>query len=159
MTPERKQLAKEIRRRLRDLHPGAREYLKRILDRIEDPDPPEYKPAKRRRLRRKRTEFTQLMPAHLYLVDAISNFAFLPFGEEYNRDLAHDYLLQNYDSLFGPLRAPGMEVPSDQFRKSLMVIDLLDQVESRLITMMTVPVDRRNWYDRRKGAPRWSSGT
>ena len=49
---------------------------------------------------------------------------------DYDRSSDHDFLLENYDRLFGPLRWPkAKEVPADQFRKERMVSALLTRVE------------------------------
>jgi hypothetical protein len=74
----------------------------------------------------KRTSLMQLRYRHLEKIDRIAR------RPHFDRADMHDFLLENYDRLFGPLRRPKTkEVPSDQFRKSWMVGLLLDRVQAR----------------------------
>jgi hypothetical protein len=51
---------------------------------------------------------------------------------DYDRNALGEYFLANWYRLFGPLRkSKALEVPSDQFRKELMVSRLLDLIEGR----------------------------
>jgi hypothetical protein len=49
----------------------------------------------------------------------------------YDRTKTRDYFLENYDKLFGRLRPKAKEVPSDEFRKYLMVFQLLHLIDGR----------------------------
>jgi hypothetical protein len=54
------------------------------------------------------------------------------FRREYDRNALGEYFLANWYALFGALRkSKAREVPSDQFRKGLMVSRLLDLIEGR----------------------------
>jgi hypothetical protein len=54
------------------------------------------------------------------------------FRREYDRDALREYFLAHCNRLFGPSRkSKAHEVPSDQFRKELMVSRLLDLIEGR----------------------------
>jgi hypothetical protein len=73
-----------------------------------------------------RTSLTELRPRHLLMVEEYGHQL------EYDRDALRDYFLDNWYRLFGPLRkSKALEVPSDQFRKELMVSRLLDLIEMR----------------------------
>jgi hypothetical protein len=75
---------------------------------------------------RKRRSLMHLRPRHLVWVEELG------IREHYNRSDMHDFMLENYNTLFGPLRRPkSKEVPSDRFRKSWMIGNLLDLVEAR----------------------------
>jgi hypothetical protein len=98
------------------------EFLQRILNAPKpEREHPEMPP-----FTRKRESLMQLRPRHLEKVDRIARRAY------YDRADMHEFLLQNYDRLFGILRRPrSKEVPMDAFRKSWMVDRLLDLVEAR----------------------------
>jgi hypothetical protein len=67
---------------------------------------------------------TELRPRHLHMVEEYG------FRREYDRDALGEYFLVNWYRLFGALRrSKALEVPSDQFRKELMVSRLLDLIE------------------------------
>jgi hypothetical protein len=72
-----------------------------------------------------RESLTELRPRHLCMVEE--------HGCErhgYDRDALGDYFLANWYRLFGPLRrSKAVEVPSDQFRKEVMVSRLLNLIE------------------------------
>jgi hypothetical protein len=71
-----------------------------------------------------RKELTELRPRHLLMIEEYG------IAETYNRDELGRYLLGNWNRLFGTLRrSKAMEVPSDQFRKELMISRLLDLIE------------------------------
>jgi hypothetical protein len=73
-----------------------------------------------------RESLMQLRDGHLKWIDDLGH------REKYNRSNMHIYMMEHYDSTFGPLRRPKRNaVPSDQLRKSLMVSSLLDLVETR----------------------------
>jgi hypothetical protein len=73
----------------------------------------------------------QLRPRHLDKIEILAK------RRHYHRADQHDFMLQNYDRLFGPLRVPKIkEVPSDELRKSLMLSALLDRVEARREEML-----------------------
>jgi hypothetical protein len=75
---------------------------------------------------KRRESLMQLRLRHLEKVDRVAKRA------NYNRADMHELLLTNYDRLFGPLRRPKTkEVPSDAFRKSWMIGNLLDIIEAR----------------------------
>jgi hypothetical protein len=75
---------------------------------------------------RKRESLMQLRPRHLVWVEELG------IREHYDRAGMHEYMCAHYDALFGPLRRPkSEEVPSDRFRKSWMIGNLLDLVEAR----------------------------
>jgi hypothetical protein len=96
------------------------EYL-RNMPRVQRP-PPEM-PS----FRRKREHFTQLRDRHLVWVEELG-FSKEPFDRSY----WHDYFMSNWNRLFPLLRRRKVdEVPSDQFRKSWMISELLDLVEMR----------------------------
>jgi hypothetical protein len=60
----------------------------------------------------KRTSLTELRYRHLEKIDRIARRA------DYDREEYQEYLVENYDRLFGALRgSKAKEVPSDQFRK------------------------------------------
>jgi hypothetical protein len=74
----------------------------------------------------KRTSLMELRPRHLVWVEEIG------VSEHYDRSEMHDYMMENYDRLFGPLRRPKSKaVPSDFLRKSWMISELLDLAETR----------------------------
>jgi hypothetical protein len=74
----------------------------------------------------KRTSLMALRPRHTEKVERIARRPFL------NRTVMHEFLLENYDRLFGPLRWPkAKQVPSDELRKSFMILSLLDLVQAR----------------------------
>jgi hypothetical protein len=67
-----------------------------------------------------------LRPRHLLWVEELG------VRDHYDRAGMHDHMCEHYDALFGPLRRPkSKEVPSDRFRKSWMIGNLLDLVEAR----------------------------
>jgi hypothetical protein len=103
-------------------HPCQIEFLDRVLNaRPQEKRIPEMPP-----FTRERESLMQLRPRHLIWVEEIG------ISETYDRGEMHDYMMENYDRLFGPLRRPkSREVPSDQFRKSVMISTLLDLAESR----------------------------
>ena len=73
-----------------------------------------------------RESFMQLRDRHLGWIDDLGH------REKYNRPNMHSYMLEHYDSMFGPLRRPKRNaVPSDDLRKSFIVSGLLDLVETR----------------------------
>jgi hypothetical protein len=74
----------------------------------------------------KRKEFTELRPRHLHMVE---EYGFKEHG--YDRAATRDYFLENYDKLFGRLRRKGQEVPNDEFRKYLIVFELLNLIDGR----------------------------
>jgi len=74
----------------------------------------------------KRTSLMALRHRHLEKVDRIARRA------NFDRAIMHEFLLENYDRLFGPLRWPkAKNVPSDKLRKSFMILSLLDLVQAR----------------------------
>jgi len=74
----------------------------------------------------KRTSLMQLRPRHLDKIEVLAK------RRHYNPADQHDFMLQNYDRLFGALRRPkAKQVPSDELRKSLMLFGLLDLVQAR----------------------------
>ena len=74
----------------------------------------------------KRASLMALRHSHLEKVDHIARRA------NFDRAIMHEFLLENYDRLFGPLRWPkAKQVPSDELRKSLMILNLLDLVQAR----------------------------
>jgi hypothetical protein len=74
----------------------------------------------------KRKEFTELRPKHLHMVE---EYGFEEHG--YDRSATREYFVENYDKLFGRLRRKGQEVPSDDFRKYLMVFELMLLIDGR----------------------------
>ncbi len=73
-----------------------------------------------------RESLTELRPRHLHMVEEFG------FRREYDRDALREYFTVNWYRLFGPLRkSKALEVPSDQFRKELMIHQLLDLIELR----------------------------
>jgi hypothetical protein len=73
-----------------------------------------------------REHFMQLRNKHLEWIDDLGH------REKYDRADLHDYMMAHYDSMFGPLRRPKRNaVPSDELRKSFIVSDLLDLVDTR----------------------------
>jgi hypothetical protein len=75
---------------------------------------------------RKRKSLTELRHRHLEKIDRIARRA------DYDRADYQEYLVENYDRLFGALRgSKAKEVPADQFRKWWMVGLLLDRVDAR----------------------------
>ena len=73
-----------------------------------------------------RTSLMQLRDRHLEWIDDLGH------REKYNRSNMHGYMMEHYDSMFGPLRRPKRNaVSSDELRKSFVVSDLLDLVETR----------------------------
>jgi len=75
---------------------------------------------------RERRSLMHLRPRHLVWVEELG------IREHYNRSAMHEYMCKHYDALFGPLRRPKRkEVPSDRFRRSWMISNLLDLVEAR----------------------------
>jgi hypothetical protein len=85
--------------------------------------------------------FTELRPRHLLMVE---EHGFEKHG--YNRDAVRDYLLKNYNRLFGTLRkSKALEVASDQIRKELIVHRLLELIEGR----------RQEYRNERAGLPRY----
>jgi len=73
-----------------------------------------------------RTSLMALRPRHLAKVERIARRA------KFDRAIMHEFLLENYDRLFGPLRWPkAKNVPSDKLRKSFMILSLLDLVQAR----------------------------
>jgi hypothetical protein len=74
----------------------------------------------------KRESLMQLRYHHLEEIDRTAK------RPDFDRSSYHEFMVKNYDSLFGPLRRPkAKEVPSDQFRKFWMVGMLLDRIEER----------------------------
>jgi hypothetical protein len=77
--------------------------------------------------RRRREHFTQLRDRHLIWVEELGSSK-----EPYDREYWRDYFMSNWNRLFPLLRRRKVdEVPSDQFRKSCMISELLDLVEMR----------------------------
>jgi hypothetical protein len=73
-----------------------------------------------------RTALTELRPRHLHMVEEYG------FRRDYDRNALGDYFTVNWHRLFGAVRkSKALEVPSDQFRKELMVSRLLDLIEMR----------------------------
>jgi hypothetical protein len=73
-----------------------------------------------------RRSLCELRPRHLVWVEEIG------VAESYDRSEMHDYLMEHYDRLFGPLRRPKSKaVASDSLRKSWMISNLLDLAETR----------------------------
>ncbi len=75
---------------------------------------------------RVRRDFMQLMPRHLDQVEerAVEDY--------YDREILGEYFLLNWNRMFGTLRkSKAKEVPSDTFRKQLMIHRLLDLIELR----------------------------
>lgn len=73
-----------------------------------------------------RKALTELRPRHLHMVEEYG------LRRDYDRDALSEYFLANWNRLFGTLRkSKAREVPSDQFRKGLMVSRLLDLIEMR----------------------------
>jgi hypothetical protein len=74
-----------------------------------------------------RRSLCELRPAHLVWVEEIG------IAESYDRSVMHDYMTENYDRLFGPLRRPKSKaVASDFLRKSWMISNLLDRTSSEI---------------------------
>jgi hypothetical protein len=74
-----------------------------------------------------REELTELRPRHLLMVE---EHGFEEHG--YDRDYLREYFTVNSYRLFGPLRkSKALEMPSDQFRKELMITGLLNLIEMR----------------------------
>ncbi len=74
----------------------------------------------------RRTSLMQLRPRHLATVEHIAR------RSNYHRATQHEFMLQNYSSIFGGgLRPKKLEVPSDELRKSLMIMRMLDIVDER----------------------------
>ena len=97
-----------------------------LLDRVLNARKPDRKHHPMQTFTKKRMSLMQLRPRHLLWVEELG------IREHYDRYEMHDYMVEHYNSLFGPLRRPkSREVPSDAFRKSLMVSELLDLVETR----------------------------
>jgi hypothetical protein len=89
-----------------------------------------------------RKTLTELRPRHLHMVEEYG------VRRDYDRNALSDYFLANWHRLFGALRkSKAVEVPSDQFRKGLMVSRLLDFIEMR----------RAEYADERAGKPRTST--
>jgi hypothetical protein len=84
-----------------------------------------------------RKSLTELRPRHLVWV------AELVDDENYDRSKAHDYLIKNYNRLFGHLRfRKAAEVPSDRWRKMIIISRLLDIAETR---KLEIAEDREKW--------------
>ena len=73
----------------------------------------------------KRTSLMQLRPRHLDKIEILAK------RRHYHRADQHDFMLEHYDMLFGGLRPKAKQVPSDELRKSLMILSLLDLVDER----------------------------
>jgi hypothetical protein len=74
----------------------------------------------------KRTSLLQLCPRHLATVEHIAK------RKNYHAASQHDFMLENYNQIFGaPLMPASKAVPSDQLRKSLMILRMLSMVEER----------------------------
>ncbi len=73
----------------------------------------------------RRTSLMQLRPHHLATVEHIAK------RKHYNRATQHDFMLESWDRIFGGLRIKSKRVPSDELRKSLMIMSLLDLVDER----------------------------
>ena len=73
-----------------------------------------------------RRDFMELRSRHLDQVEKIG------IRPTFDRAQKHEYFMANYDRLFGPLRRPkSAEVPSNTFRKGLMISQLLSLIELR----------------------------
>jgi hypothetical protein len=87
-----------------------------------------------------RESMMELRPRHLLMVEEHGHQK-----HGYNRKALGDYFLQNYNRLFGTIRkSKAREVPSDQFRKELIIHRLLDLIELR----------REEYKNERAGLPR-----
>jgi hypothetical protein len=101
-------------------HPYQTELLDRVLNAPKVKIKREMQPFTKKRL-----SLMQLRPRHLVWVEELG------IREHYDRYDMYEWMLMHYNSLFGPLRHKSREVPMDAFRKSLMVSELLDLVETR----------------------------
>jgi hypothetical protein len=73
-----------------------------------------------------RESLIQLNNRHLGWIDDLGH------RKIYNRSNLHSYMMEHYDSMFGPLRRPKRNaVPSDELREGFLVSGLLDLVETR----------------------------
>jgi hypothetical protein len=107
---------------MKTTHPAQFEFLDRVLNaRPRERLFPEMPP-----FTRKRESLMQLRPRHLVWVEELGHRR-----EDFDRSYWHDYMLTNYNRLFGRIRSKHKEVPSDAFRKSMMISNLLDLVEAR----------------------------
>jgi hypothetical protein len=102
---------------------GRWRVLKSFLaDRASQPKPPIKMPTPGKR----RASLTELRPHHLATVEHIAS------RRHYDRASQHEFTLQNWNRIFGGgLRPKQKEVPSDEWRKSMMVSSMLDLVEMR----------------------------
>jgi hypothetical protein len=76
--------------------------------------------------RMKREHFTQLRDRHLVWVEELGSSK-----EPFDRSHWNDYLMANWNRLFPLLRRRKVdEVPSDKFRKSWMITELLNRFAS-----------------------------
>jgi hypothetical protein len=73
----------------------------------------------------KRTSLMELRPHHLNIVELLAR------RRHYERVSQHDFMLENWNRIFGALRPKAKAVSSDQLRKSLMLHRLLDMVDAR----------------------------
>jgi hypothetical protein len=82
---------------------------------------------------KKRASLMELRHRHIAVAESIARHA------EYDRADQHDHLLRNYNGIFGGgLRPKAEEVPSDEFRKSWMISEMLDLSEARRAEMQRV---------------------
>lgn len=99
----------------------------RVLQRIRDglyPKP--LRPTMPTRNFGPRQSLTELRPRHLEWVEEIG------IRPDYDRSEMYDYMMFHYDRMFGPLRRPRSKaVPSDTWRKGMMVSRLLSLIELR----------------------------
>ncbi len=97
-----------------------------LLERILDAPPPERVHPEMPPFTKKRESLMQLRPRHLLWVEELG------IRENYDRADMHEYMLTNWNFLFGTLRrSKSRETPMDAFRKSWMVSQLLDLVDAR----------------------------
>ncbi len=68
----------------------------------------------------------ELRPRHLLFVEELG------VAENFDRDAVREWMLANYNFLFGAIRyRKADEVPSDSLRKLIMITRLLNMVETR----------------------------
>jgi hypothetical protein len=73
----------------------------------------------------RRESVMELRPRHLDMVERLAR------RRHYERDSDYDFILDRWNSIFGPLRNGKPDVPSDKLRKSIMLTRLLDTVDER----------------------------
>lgn len=81
-----------------------------------------------------RRSLTELRPRHLHLVEELAN------RETYDRNAVRDWMLANYNFLFGAIRyRKAAEVPSDSSRKLIIISRLLDTKPAAMNMPRKVP--------------------